>query len=115
MEPWRKLVRAKMSGMLSTEEVQAFAANFRAAVASMKLGSDEFSLLVETQGNTVQRQDVIALFEQLLTTPQVRARRIAIVRHGMLGRMQARRLTEQRLGAQVFDNMPEADAWLRAA
>ena len=114
-EPWRKLVRARMSGMLSIEDVEGFAAEFRAAAASMNAGPGEFSLLVETQGNTVQRQDVMGRFQELLTRPQVRARRIAIVRHGMLGRMQARRLTEQSDHAQVFDNMPEADAWLRAA
>lgn len=101
--------------MLSIEEVQAFAEDFRRAAMSMNAGPNEFTLLVETQGNTVQRQDVMILFQELLTRPQVRARRIAIVRHGMLGRMQARRLAEQRTDTQVFDKMPEAEAWLRAA
>ena len=101
--------------MLSIEEVRAFAEDFRRAAGSMNAGPNEFSLLVETEGNTVQRQDVMSLFQQMLSRPQVRARRIAIVRHGMLGRMQARRLTEQRDDAHVFDNMPDAEAWLRAA
>jgi hypothetical protein len=115
VEPWRKLVRAKMSGMLSLEEVHAFAVEMREAAGRMGLGSGEFALLVETQGNTVQRQEVMSLFQDLLTRPQLRARRIAIVRHGMLGRMQARRLAEHSESTQVFDNMPDAEVWLRAA
>jgi hypothetical protein len=114
-EPWRKLVRAKMSGMLTIEDVHCFARDFRAAAAAMGASSDEFSLLVETQGNTVQQQQVMSAFQELLTRPKVRARKVAIVRHGMLGRMQARRLTEQRSDTKVFDNMNDAELWLRTA
>ena len=114
-EPWRKLVRARMSGMLTVDEVHAFAQDFRAVAAALGWGPGEFSLLVETQGNTVQQQQVMSLFQDLLTRPQLRARRVAIVRHGMLGRMQARRLAENSETTKVFDNMPEAEVWLRAA
>ena len=115
VEPWRKLVRAKMAGLLTIEEVQDFATQYRAAATGMGLGPDEFSLLVETEGNTVQRQEVMSVFQALLTRPQLRARRIAIVRKGVLGRMQARRLSQQRSDTEVFDNMADAEVWLRAA
>lgn len=115
VEPWRKLVRVHMSGLLSAEEVHAFAREMRQAVTAMGLGSDQFSLLVETEGNTVQQQEVMTVFEELISRPELRAKRIAIVRHGVLGRMQARRLTSHRSGAEVFDSMQDADTWLRAA
>lgn len=114
-EPWRKLVRVQMKGLLTPAEVEAFVRDFRAAVEGMKLVSNEFSLLVETEGKTVQRQDVMDRFQELITRPALRADRIAIVRDGVLGRMQARRLMEHRSGTAVFDKMEEANEWLRAA
>jgi len=114
-EPWRKLVRVRMMGLLTPEEVESFVFDFRATVESMQLGSNEFSMLVETEGKTIQQQDVMEQFQELITRPALRASRIAIVRDGVLGRMQARRLMEHRDGTAVFDNMLDADDWLRAA
>lgn len=114
-EPWRKLVRVQISGLLTPSEVEAFVADFRAAVQNMKLGPEEFSMLVESEGKTVQRQDVVDRFQELITRPALRARRIAIVREGMLGRMQARRLMEHRSGTGVFESLDDAYHWLRAA
>ena len=112
-DPSRKLVRAHMSGMLTVDEVKAFGRDEQAAVRGMALASGEFVLLVETEGNLIQTQDVIATFAELMVTTPLKARRIATVRDGVLTRMQSRRVAKLREGSSmVFETVAEAEAWL---
>lgn len=111
-EPARRMVRARMSGFLTVDEVAAFSRDEQAAVRSMGLSSGEFVLLVETEGNVVQTQAVIEAFRDLIISSPLKARRIATVRTGALPVMQTRRLTAVRDDYDVFDSVEAAEAWL---
>jgi len=111
-EPDRRRIRARMGGLLSVADVEAFGCEEQAAVRGLGLGDREFDLLVETEGNLVQTQAVMEAFGRLLRDSPLKARRIATVRAGVLTRMQSRRVTRQREGTEVFDSLSEAEAWL---
>lgn len=112
-DPARKLVRARMSGMLTVAEVGIFEREEQAAVRAMGLGSNEYDLLVETEGNLIQTQDVMAAFGKMMLNVPLKARRIATVRDGVLTRMQSKRIAKLRDGtSEVFDSLAEAEAWL---
>jgi hypothetical protein len=114
-EPLRKLVRARMSGLLTIAEVQAFGEAEQAAARAMGLGSGEFLLLVDTAGDTVQTQEVMLAFRDLMTNSPLKAGRIAVVRAGALTGMQSRRFSDIRSSYEVFSNVRDAEAWLFAA
>ena len=111
-EPHRKLVRARMSGLLTLAEVKTFGEEEQAAVRAMNLCSGEFFLLVDTVGNTVQTQEVVLAFRELVMNSALKAKRIAVVRAGALAGMQSRRIADARSDYEVFPNVVEAEAWL---
>lgn len=113
-DPARRLVHARMSGMLTVAEVDVFSRDEQAAAGAMGLGSGEFDLLIEALGDVVQSQDVMARFRALITESPLKARRIAVVRHSVLARMQSKRQAQERDGMEVFADMGEAEAWLAA-
>jgi hypothetical protein len=114
VEPARKLVRARMGGLLTLDEVKRFSAEEQAAVRGMGLGSGEFLLLVETEGNVVQTQDVVQALQDLIQHSPLKAKRIATVRTSALATLQTRRLTTLRNDYEVFDSLADAEAWLFA-
>ena len=114
-EPIHKLVRARMSGLLTLAEVQAFGEAEQAAARAMGLRSGEFLLLLDTAGDTVQTQEVMLAFRDLMTSSPLKARRIAVVRAGALTGIQSRRFANIRSSYQVFSNVRDAEAWLLAA
>ena len=111
-EPQRQLVRAVMGGMLTIEEVDAFSREEQAAVRQMGLQSGGFDLIVETIGNDVQTQEVVNAFQGLIMGSEFKARRIAIVRSGVLVRMQSRRMALLRPDCAVFEHVDDANDWL---
>jgi hypothetical protein len=113
-DPSRKLVRAHLSGFLSAREVQEFSRVEQGAVRGMGLGDGEYLLLVDTSGCVIQPQEVVSAFQQLVENSPLKARRIAIVRHSVLSRMQTERIIRFRENAAVFDSTEEAEAWLLA-
>lgn len=111
-EPQHRRVRARMGGMLTVADVEAFSREEQAAARAMGAGSGEFDLLIETVGNHIQTQEVMQAFGALLHNSPLKARRIATVRDGVLTRMQSRRMMKERSGAEVFGSVAEAEAWL---
>ncbi len=111
-EPAHRRIRARMGGMLTLAEVQAFSVEEQQLVRSMGLKSGEFDLLVETIGNLVQTQEVIEALGRLMLDSPLKARRIATVRTGALTRMQTRRLATLRSNTEVFETSAEAEEWL---
>lgn len=95
-EPRLKRVHVRMGGMLTVQEVALFSREEQDAVRAMGLGSGEFDLLIETEGNLVQTQEVMNALGRLMLDSPLKARRIATVRAGVLTRMQSRRLSRVR-------------------
>jgi hypothetical protein len=108
----RKLVRAVMSGLLTKTDIELFSRKEQEAVRQMGLGSGEFFLLVEAEGDVVQSQEVVEAFKQLMLHSPVKAKRIATVRAGALPTIQTRRIASVRSNAEVFSTVREAEAWL---
>ena len=111
-DPRRRLVRAEMSGLLTAAEIELFSRQEQEAVQQMGLRSGEFFLLIETQGDVVQKQEVVEAFQQLLLQSPLKAKRIATVREGALPTIQTRRISSVRKNAEVFNTVREAEAWL---
>ena len=110
----RVLVRAKMWGFMTPEEVLDFSEQEQRIVADMGCGSGEFLLLIDTEGAVIQSQEVVAGFMDLVANSPLKARRIAVVRGSSLTRMQTQRILMIRDNAAIFAAMPEAEEWLFA-
>lgn len=114
VEPANKLVHAVLGDMLSVHDVAEFSRLEQAAARSLGVGSGGFVLLIETVGNLVQTQDVMGAFSRIIADSPLKAARIAVVRDGVLTRMQSTRVMKERGDTAVFDNAPDARAWLLA-
>lgn len=110
----RKLVIADMSGFLDPADVQRFGEEKDAAVAAMGLGSGEYHMLVNTEGCVIQSQEVVAAFIRVVLESPFQARRLAVVRHDNLTRMQTRRILNVHGNADLFGSIAEAEEWLFA-
>jgi len=111
-EPNKKLIRAKLSGLLTVDDVSEFFRQQQAAVRTLGCRAGDFVVLLDTTDMVIQTQIVVAAFQEALATNAHKARKIAIVRPHALARMQARRITEQRQGVAIFDCQDAAEAWL---
>jgi hypothetical protein len=110
----RALVRARMWGFMTPDEVIGFSRQEQQIVADMGCGSGEFLLLIDTDGAVIQSQEVVAGFMELVANSPLKARRIAVVRGSSLTRMQTQRILMIRDNAAIFATMPEAEEWLFA-
>jgi hypothetical protein len=110
----RRLVRVMMSGFLQPEDVQRFTADKEAAVEAMGLRTREFLLLIDTAGCTIQSQEVVAAFIDAVLNTRFQSKRLAVVRHDNLTRMQTRRILSVRDDAMLFETVEEAEEWLFA-
>jgi hypothetical protein len=113
-DPARSLVRVRMAGFMSPDEVEDFSRAEQAAVAEMGLGSGEFLLLVDTVGAVIQSQETVAAFAGIVADSPLKARRIAVVRANTLTRMQTQRILMVREDTAIFSTLAEAEAWLFA-
>jgi hypothetical protein len=108
----RKLVIAQMTGFLEPADVQRFSDDKEAAVIAMGLGSGEYYMLVNTEGCVIQSQEVVATFMRVILQSPFRSRRLAVVRHDNLTRLQTRRILSVRDEAELFASVTEAEQWL---
>jgi hypothetical protein len=114
IEPSSKLVIVHMAGFMTVEEVSEFSRQEQVTVAHMGCRSGEFLLLINTDDAVIQSQEVVAAFRQIILGSALRAKRIAVVRHDALTRMQTRRILAERSDTAIFGTMEEAQAWLLA-
>lgn len=62
---------------------------------------------------SIQSQEVIAAFADMMDNPIVRSRRVAMYTSGVMAKMQAQRATRHRPEIRFFSDVDEARAWLR--
>lgn len=108
----RALVNAHMSGFLDPNEVESFNADKEAAVEAMGLRSGEFYLMVDTTDCIIQSQEVVAAFIGAVLNTRYKSKRLAVVRHDNLTRMQTRRILSVRDSAAMFESAKDAEEWL---
>ncbi len=108
----RRLVRVDMAGFLIPQDVRQFNNEKEAAVERMGLRSGEFVLLVNTVGCVIQSQAVVAEFTNVVLHTRYKSRRLAVVRHDVLTRLQTRRIIGVRDNAAIFETEAAAVKWL---
>lgn len=112
-EPARKLVRLKISGLLSVADVEEFYRQQRAAIQAMGCRLGDHLVLADLCDCPLQFQEVVAAFQKEMRAP-TGSRRLAMATGNSLARMQARRLAA-RDNAALFVTPAEAETWLFAA
>ncbi len=112
VEPSRKLLRTRMSGFLSVQEVEDFSRREQGLVESMGWKSGEFLLLVDTEGAVIQSQEVVAALQGIVLHSRYRAGRIAVVRRDALTRFQTERILGVRDNTAIFGSVEDALEWL---
>ena len=106
-----KLLRVKLKGFFTVEEVGAFAAAAQKAVADMGCSSGDWLHSCDIGEMALQTQQVAEMFGQFINHPERRSRKLAIITGRSPVRMQIRRLMT-RQDAVLFDLQSDADAWL---
>ncbi|HEX8415552.1 MAG TPA: hypothetical protein VF637_16980 [Sphingomicrobium sp.] len=107
-----RLVRLKVGGLFTLDDVQAFAAEQRAAYAKLGTARGRHRTLCDVSECKIQLQEVFAAFRQLLDDPWLMSERMAFVTGRSPAKMQVRRLIS-RDTCRFFDGVREAEQWLR--
>jgi len=107
-----KLVRIKLSGMLTLEEVQELYRQEHDAIRRMGCVLGEQIVLVDITECPVQMQPIVSAFQATMDRPD-RAWRLAMVTGSSLSRIQARRVAK-REHVVMFDTPAQAEEWLFA-
>jgi hypothetical protein len=115
VDPVRKLVDLKVSGLLAPEDAAWIGEELRAAIRALGDDVGKHVTLYDGTGVHVVPQETVELLKQTLDNPAVRAlwaRKVAFVVSTALARLQAQRLREVRPDLGIFDDRERAIAWL---
>ncbi|WCM26384.1 hypothetical protein NDN01_20625 [Sphingomonas sp. QA11] len=110
-DPARDLVRIKLSGFFSPDDIEGFLEARRAAHASLRCGPNQHLTINDVREMKIQSQEIVAAFRDMLSAPDYRSRRLAFVTGPTLARSQLLRALENR-AARCFDDHFSAEAWL---
>jgi hypothetical protein len=110
-EPLRKLVRLKLTGMLTPEQVSQLYREEHRAIKAMGCQLGHHLCIVDLTSCPLQVQDVARAFQSEIGSA-AKARRLALYTGDALGRMQARRIARERDDVAIFELQAEAEAWL---
>jgi hypothetical protein len=110
-DPPRKLVRLKLLGMLTREQVTQLYQEEHRLIQEMGCRLGEHLCIVDLTDCPLQVQEVAQAFKSEVGSP-AKARRLAMYTGNALGRMQARRIARERADVAIFNGREEAEAWL---
>lgn len=114
LDPARDLVRIRLSGFFSVDDVGRFQAELLLAHRRLGCAHRGGPLTInDISDMAIQSQDVVACWEAFLADPAHRSRRLAFVVGSTLARMQLQRTIRGR-DAKVFTTVDEAERWLLA-
>ena len=114
LDPSRELVRIRLSGFFSVDDVGRFQAELLLTHRRLGCGRKGGPLTInDISGLAIQSQDVVARWSAFLADPGHRSRRLAFVVSSTLARMQLQRAIGGR-DAMVFTDTDEAERWLFA-
>lgn len=112
MDPAKALIRVRLGGMMTVEEVGLYVADLSRAFLLHRMRAG-YIMLIDVSTSVIQSQEVIAaLIGHIAAFPK--ARRIAMVVGDSLARMQVRRVMTQDY-TRAFADAGEAEAWLLGA
>lgn len=107
----RDLIRIRMSGFFSLDDVEGFRAARRAAHDALDCAPNEHLTLNDLRDMKIQSQEIVVAFREMLADPAFRSRRLAFVVNSTLARGQLQRALADR-DARCFEDPYEAEAWL---
>ena len=110
-DPSRQVLRITMSGFFEPAQIAELRDGVAAAIAQLRCPPGRHLTLVDIRQMDIQSQEAVAQFEQLLSTPQVRSRKIAFIVARSLARLQIKRAASHR-DADYFEDEGAAEAWL---
>jgi hypothetical protein len=110
-EPEHDLIRIRMSGFFTREDVTGFLAARREAHALLTCGANQHLTLNDIREMKIQAQDIVDAFRDLLADPECHSRRLAFIVSPTLARTQLVRAMAMR-DARCFEDAAEAEAWL---
>lgn len=113
VEPERDLVRIRMSGFFTPEDIEAFLAARAGEHARLTCGPNQHLTLNDLREIKIQAQESVEIFRTMLADPAYRSRRLAFVIGKTLARTQLGRALDQRY-ARCFEDTATAEAWLFA-
>ena len=114
IDPARDLVRIRLSGFFSVDDVGRFQAELLVAHRRLGCGRKGGPLTInDISDMAIQSQDVVARWSAFLADPAHRSRRLAFVVGSTLARMQLQRVIGGR-DAKVFTAADDAEQWLFA-
>jgi hypothetical protein len=112
-EPQRKLIRLKLSAMLSREQVAELYRQEHHAILAMGCPLGEHLCIVDLTECPLQLQEVAQAFQAEIGS-KGKAKRLALFTGNALARMQARRIARERDDVAIFELREDAEAWLFA-
>lgn len=111
VEPKRDLVRIRMGGFFTPEDMQGFIEARRVAHQQLTCGPNRHLTINDIRDMKIQSQDMVDAFRDLLAAPAYRSRRLAFVVSPTLARTQLARTIAGR-NARCFEDFWSAEAWL---
>lgn len=106
------MVKLKVGGLFSPDDVKYFAAAQRAAYSKRRV-KGRHRTLCDISECKIQFYQVVEAFRALLNDPALMSKRMAVVTGSSPARMQIRCLV-YRDTCQFFDNARDAECWLLA-
>ncbi len=106
------LVRIRMSGLFTLDDVRDFYEARRRVHAELGLPKNEHLTLNDVRDLKILPQETLAAFCDMLADPDYHSRRLAFVVGPTLLRGQVARALDGRTNARCFGDVEEAEAWL---
>lgn len=111
VDPVRSLVKIKMAGFFTLDDIEAFLAARTDAHAALRCPANAHLTLNDLRGMKIQSGDVVEAFGAMLAVPIHRSRRLAFVVDTTLALNQLMRASAGR-DVQCFEDPAQAEAWL---
>lgn len=113
VEPNRDLVRIRMGGFFTPEDIAAFLEARRIAHHELTCGANQHLTINDIRDMKIQSQEMVDAFRDLLADTTYRSRRLAFVVGPTLARTQLVRALDGR-NARCFEDFWKAETWLFA-
>ena len=110
-DPARDLVRIRMSGFFTTNDIRDFMAARAVAHRQLRCAPNTHFTLNDIRGMKIQSQEIVDAFREMLAGPEYRSRRLAFIVSPTLARTQLIRAIASR-EARCFQDAWQAETWL---
>jgi len=115
IEPGTNLMRIVLGGFFAEPMLSSYGADRGEAARRMVVGPELQVTLVDVSACGIQSQEAFEKFRCMLVQSGRKGARTAFVVGGSLARLQVRRMIAGQHDMAAFNDVAEAEAWLRAS